>query len=252
MSLWPRKVEIQDVLTNSLWWLIAGFMGSFIILSIVFFTSWVISLDVASEFNHARMGAVDTNSMFPFVLSFITFLATTVSTISIYFILNITNPERYKRNLVVLWQIWFFGILTYVFATPVYIVMWLQDYDYIMIIFIVHCILLSFGTSLILEILNNYRYILTSVYGSFIGLFLSIFISLAIFYYVPSWTAKLISLLVILPTINTSMILFKWLFEFWYYHYNKYTNLDQLGDIFYQIELESKEKVRDEVEKNSL
>jgi hypothetical protein len=154
--------------------------------------------------------------------------------------------------LIVLWQIAFFWILTYIFITPLYIFTWLENYDNIMIVFILHCILLSFGTSIILEILNNYRYILTSIYWSFIWLFLTISISVFIFYSMQSWSAKLISLLVILPTINTSMIFFKWLFEFWYYHYNKYTNLDQLWDIFYQIELEAKEKVREEVEKNSI
>ena len=64
--------------------------------------------------------------------------------------------------------------------------MGLQNYDYIMIIFIGHCTLLSFGTSIILEILNNYRYILTSIYGSFIGLFMTIAVSIGIFYSMPS------------------------------------------------------------------
>ncbi len=251
MSLWPRKVSFQDVITNSLGGLIAWFIGSLIILIIVFVASGTINFSIVWEFKDSWT-LPKTNSMFPFILSFITFLSTMVAVICTYFILNITDPERYKRNFIVLWQIAFFWILTYVFATPLYIFMGLQSYDYIMIIFIWHCILLSFGTSIILEILNNYRYILTSIYWSFIGLFMTIAISIGIFYSMPSWYAKLVSLLVMLPAINTSTIFFKWLFEFGYYHYNKYTNLDQLWDIFYQIELEEKENIREEVEKSSI
>ena len=154
MSLWPRKVQIQDVITNSLWWLIAWFIGSLIILIIVFVASGVIDFNIVWQFEDSR-SLLKTNSMFPFLLSFITFLATTVAVISTYFILNITDPERYKRNFIVLWQIAFFWIITYIFATPLYIFMWLQNYDYIMIVFIWHCILLSFGTSIILEIFSR-------------------------------------------------------------------------------------------------
>jgi len=37
-----------------------------------------------------------------------------------------------------------------------------------------------------------------------------------------------------------------------YYHYHKITNLDGLGDIFYQIEQEEKELLREQEEKNNL
>jgi hypothetical protein len=37
-----------------------------------------------------------------------------------------------------------------------------------------------------------------------------------------------------------------------YYHYTVYTNKDGLWDIFYQIELEEKEMLREEEEKNSI
>ena len=52
--------------------------------------------------------------------------------------------------------------------------------------------------------------------------------------------------------INFSVTFFKQLFELAYYHYYKYTNLDQLGDIFYQIEMEEKQLLRDEEDKNTI
>jgi len=70
------------------------------------------------------------------------------------------NPERYKRNLIIFGQISLFGILTYVFFTPIYIYLGIKSYENILYIFIVHTLIVTFGTSIILEIMNNYRHIL--------------------------------------------------------------------------------------------
>jgi uncharacterized protein YacL len=121
-----------------------------------------------------------------------------------------------------------------------------------MVIFLFHTIIVTFATSIILEILNNYRYILIGIYGSFIGLFISIIVTMIIFSSFTSWFAKLISLVMLLPIINFTTTFFKQIFEFGYFYYNKYTNQDQLWDIFYQIEMEEKELLREEEEKNSI
>ena len=93
---------------------------------------------------------------------------------------------------------------------------------------------------------------LISVYWSFVGLFFSIIITSLIFSSFDSGNAKLISLIFLLPLINLSQVLFKWLFDFSYFHYNRLTNQDQIWDIFYQIEMEEKEALREEEEKNSI
>ena len=249
MSFGPKEISLQDIWLNTLWALIAWLVGSIIIMIIVFGTSSLVN--IPGTFEQARLGTA-TNGMFPFILSFITFIATTCSIMLTCFILNLTNPERYKTGAVVYGQIAFFGILTYAFITPIYIYTGLLAYDNILFIFIFHCITLAFGTSIILEVLNNYRYILTGIYGSFVGLFLTSILTLLIFNSFSEWFAKLISLLILFPIINAAIVFFKQLFEFAYFKYNKLTNLDQLWDIFYQIEQEEKRALREEEEKNSL
>ena len=64
------------------------------------------------------------------------------------------------------------------------------------------------------------------------------------------WTAKLFSLVVLLPIINFTITFFKQIFELIYYKYHLATNQDQLWDIFYQIEMDEKEALRLEEEKN--
>ena len=163
-----------------------------------------------------------------------------------------TDPDKFKKTLIHFWQLAFFALVTYIFITPVYIFSGHISYDSIMYVFIGHILFLTFGTSIILEVLNNYRYILTWIYWTFVWIFITVFITILIFFSLTNWYAKLISLLVLLPLINTLIVFFKQVFEFLYFYYYKTTSLDQLGDIFYQIELEEKENLREAEENSSL
>lgn len=249
MWFWPNKLEFQDALINSAWSFIAWIVWSIIILIIVFIL-WD-SLSITQNFAWSEVW-LETSSIFPLILSVITLIATTVTIFLTYKILNLTSANKYKNNIVIFGQLLFFIILTYVFITPIYIYTWLMDYEYIMYIFLIHTLIVIFWASLIQEILSNYRYILIWVYGSFIGLLISIIITVLIFTSLETGIAKLISLVVLLPIINFSTTFFKQLFEIVYFYYNKSTNQDQIWDIFYQIELEEKEKLKEEEEKNSI
>ena len=249
MSFWPKKIDFQDILINSLWSLIAWIIWWTIIL-IITFLLWD-SVNIPWTFANAQIW-LETSTIFPLILSIITLIWTTITIYLTYKLLTITSEERYKKNIVVSWQIAFFALFTYFFITPVYIYSGLINYDYIMYVFLAHTIIVMFGTNIILELLNNYRHILIWVYWSFIGLFVSMILTVLIFSSFSSWSAKLIILVLLIPIINFSITFFKELFELTYYYYYKYTNQDQLGDIFYQIEMEEKEILREEEEKNSI
>lgn len=249
MSFWPEKVTFSDILVNSLWSLIAWIIWSLIILVITFLLGD--SVNIPWTLKSASIW-LETSSIFPLILSLITLIWTTITMYLTYKLLTITSEKKYKKNVIISWQIAFFAFITYLFIGPVYIFVWLIDYQYIMYIFLAHTLIVTFWTSIILETLNNYRHILIWIYWSFIGLFISMWITILIFTYFDSGTAKLFSLVLLLPVINFSIIFFKQLFELVYYNYYKYTNLDQLWDIFYQIELEEKELLREEEEKNSI
>ena len=248
-SFGPTKISFQEILINSLWSLIAWIVWSVIIL-IITFLLWG-SVNIPGTFKEADIW-IETSTIFPLILSIVTLVGTTITIFLTYKLLHMTSETRYKKNVIIAGQIAFFAFLTYLFITPVYIYSWLIDYDYIMYVFLVHTLIVTFWTSIILEIMNNYRHILIGVYGSFIGLFLSMVLTLLIFTSFTSGTAKLFSLVLLLPIINFSITFFKQLFELAYFHYYNLTNQDQLGDIFYQIEMEEKELLRLEEEKNSI
>lgn len=135
--------------------------------------------------------------------------------------------------------------------TPIYIYVWMVSYNDIMLVFIAHILILAFWVSILLELLNNYRYILLWLYASFVWLFLSSIIIFLIFFSFSSWFAKLVSLLVILPLSNWLLVFFKWIFEYLYYLYFKFTWLDQFWDIFYTLEQEEKDQVEEAMDENT-
>lgn len=245
MSFWPQKINFQDIMINSLWSLIAWIVWSVIILLMS------LSLWVPWTFSTSHLW-LESSSIFPLILSIITLIWTTTTIYLTYKLLNMTSEQRYKKNVVISWQIAFFAFITYVFITPIYIFSGLIDYEYIMYVFLAHTLIVTFWTSLILELLNNYRHVLIWIYWSFAWLFVSLAITVFIFTSFETWTAKLLSLVLLLPIINFTITFFKQLFELAYFYYYKYTNLDQLWDIFYQIEMEEKELLREEEEKNSI
>lgn len=249
MSFWPKNITFQEVLINSLWSLIAWIIWSIFILVITFLLGS--SINIVWTFQTSDIW-LNKSPIFPLILSIITLIWTTISIYWTYKLLTITSEEKYKKNIIVTWQILFFAFITYLFITPVYIYLWLVDYEYIMYTFLAHVIIVTFWTNIILEILNNYRHILIWIYWSFIGLFISLIITISIFSSFNSGLAKLISLVILLPIINFTIIFFKQVFEIIYYKYYIYTNQDQLWDIFYQIENEEKELLKIEEEKNNI
>jgi len=251
MNFWPKKISFQDILVSSMWALIAGILWSLLIIIITFFSSG--ALQIQTKFDAVfKWVAWETSAIFPLALSLITFIGTSLSIFLTYIILSLINSERYKRNIIIFSQISLFWLLTYIFFTPIYIYLGIKSYANILYIFIAHTIITSFGTSLILEVMNNYRNILIWIYWSFIWLFVASFFSIVIFIITPEWTAKLFILVVLLPLINFSITFFKQLFELIYYKYYLLTNQDPLWDIFYQIEMEEKEELRLEEEKNMI
>ena len=249
MSFWPKQLKFNEILINSVWSLIAWAIWSIVIVIITFAISSVINIPL--EFNNATKW-ISTSAFFPLILSIITLIWTTITVFLTYFIINLTDSERYKRNIIILGQITFFAVITYLFVTPAYLYAWFKDVDYILYVFLFHSIIVIFWTSILLEILNNYRYILTWIYWSFIWMFTSIIITILIFSFFDDWVGKLIVLVLMLPLINCMVTFFKQIFEYFYFFYYRYTNLDKLWDIFYQIELEEKELLKEEEEKNSI
>ncbi len=244
---WPAKTDIKKIGINTLWALISWIIWSVLVLILTTTLSWII--DVKANFLRSE-NSMTMDLMFPFLLSIVMFISSFIVVISSYLFLAYINPEKYRKNTIIFWQISFFSLLTYIFVTPLYLKA--PNPDFLIYIFIIHSLLLFFGTSLLQELLNSYRYVLIWFYSSFVWLFVTTFISIAIFANLNNWNAKLILLALLFPIVNTSIVFFKWLFELAYYKYHKLTWYDQLWDIFYQIKVEEEEELREAEEESRI
>ena len=248
-SFWPRSIKFSEVAIITLGQLIAWFIWSIIILIIVFASASF--LDIWSQVT-VRWDSPERSTIFPIVLSFVTFIWTTASFLLWTKLLQLTDPEKYRPNSIIYSQLVFYGIFVYIFLTPVYLITGAMSNDMLMIITIIHALILALGTSLIQEILSNYRYLLLWFYASFVGTFFASAFVVLFFSLFESGFARLVSLLLILPLIYTSVAFFKGVSELLYYHYYNFSNLDPLWDIHMRLEREAAEELKELEEKNIL
>jgi hypothetical protein len=163
-----------------------------------------------------------------------------------------TDPEKYKKNRILFGQLAFLQILAYILMTPLYIYTWVWDFQNIIYVYLFHILLIISGTNIILDIFNNYRYVLIWIYGTIIALYFGIVFSVFVFSNLWDWAAKMVILMALLPLSNFIITFLKQIFELLYYYYYKFTSLDPLWDIFYQVEVEEERKLREEEEKNTI
>ncbi len=246
----PREISLKDIFINSLGTFIAGISWSILLLIFVLISSSF--YDIPGEFSSSWDLSSTKNIFFPFFLSFITFVVTEIVLFASYIFLSYTDPDKYERSSISYTQIAFISTLIYLFITPVYIYAWMMNYDNIMYVFVGHILILFFTLMIVLEILSNYRYILVWLYASVCSILITSFIALLVFWFFDSGTAKLVSLLIMLPLVNFLCIFFKWVFELAYYLYYKHTGNDNLWDIFRQLEIEAKEDLKQARDENSI
>lgn len=238
---WPRETTLWDIWLHSVGWWVAGVVGSVFLLIVVFGFSGL--FPIQHNFNSVIGMWQNTSALFPLFLSFMSFLAGLIVLLLQYKFSTMIDIERYKSTVLHYGNICFLSLILYIFIAPIYIWSGMIDYNNILTVFLIHMILLSFGSHLLTEILNNYRYVLVWFYASFASMLLSGIIVFSIFFYFETGFAKLLSLLFILPLTTFLSQLFTGFFQYVYYKYYKFTWNDQMWDIFYQIEQEEKEKL---------
>ncbi|MDD5377302.1 MAG: hypothetical protein PHH16_04270 [Candidatus Gracilibacteria bacterium] len=225
--LGPAKIDAISIGLSCLGSIAAGFLGGLFTLL----------------FTYIFLGSLQASTIFPYILSLVGFFAVLV-TVSVTFILNrLLFAEKYKEGSIVLAQISILSIFFFILVTPLYVyINWTRP-DLLIFVFLFHILINILATSLLSEILSSYRYILLSIYGSFIGFFVTAILSVVFFMnFSPSRNA-LYSLIGVIIVVNFVITLFRLLFEFVYYRIYITTGTDHLGDIFAQMENEEKEAV---------
>ena len=190
--------------------------------------------------------------VYPYIFSLTWFFAILFTSWLNLVMNRVINPDKYKRWSITFVQVFIFSIFLYIFLAPWYLYTAYENQTMLVYIFTIHILVGILWTSIFSEVLSNYRYILLGLYWSFIWFFVSILISILIFINLTKSNQSLYILIWAIIVVNLTVNTFRSLFEYLYYIIYKYTDFDQLWDIFYQIEQEEKEiteRAKKELEK---
>jgi hypothetical protein len=222
--LGPAEVDLVSVGLGTLGGIIAGFFGGL--------------LSFVASYVFVGMTQVAGTGVYPYLLSLVAFFSI-VLTVSTYFVfMRMLFPDKYRGAGLGFGQILLFCIFSYACVTPLYIAVGIMAPEQILTVFAIHVTLAVFGSSLVLEIVSNYRYVLLGVYGSFFGLFGSVVLTAAYFFGAQESARAIYSLLALPVVIAGIMTFVRLLFEAIYSFLYRQVGIDPLGDIFERIEQE--------------
>ena len=223
--LGPPKMTAMLAGLSSLGSIVAGFIGGLFTMLITY----------------AFLGSLQTSSIFPYILSLVGFFAILITTSTTFFLNRLLFPTKYKAGSMILGQTSILSIFFFILVSPLYIYINSLKPEFLIFAFLFHILINILATSLLSEILSSYRYVLLSIYGSFIGFMITSGLSVVFFMnFSPSKTA-LYSLIGVIVVVNFVITLCRSLFELAYYKIYSTTGIDHLGDIFMKIENEEKE-----------
>ncbi len=227
--LGPPKSDIVSVGIISVASIVAGFIGGLFLLICTFF--FLTGIKWAAP------------AVFPYVLALVAFVAILCSSYLNFYFSRLIFPEKYASTVTVSAQVFTFSLLMYLIFTPLYVFAWWRGELSLMGVYVVHVLTAVLWTTLIVEILSNYRYVLLSIYAAFFGFFGGVFSSLLFFLSDSSNSVKILSALsitLILAFFFTT--LFRSFFEFIYYKLYTLSGQDVLWSLFSEIEKEERER----------
>jgi hypothetical protein len=224
--LGPPKIDIIQVWLIWIWSMISGFIGSIVIVVSIF-----LFLLKAREFSW----------VYPYIYAITAFFATLFTSGLNIFMNKTINPDKYKQWSITFVQVFLVSIFLFIFFLPIYIYATAMYQTTLVYIFCLNVLLSILSGSIFNEVLSSYRYILLWIYWSFIWTLISILLTIIVLLTAQQSSQNLFVLIWLLILINTATNVFRALFEYVYYIYYTKTWMDQLWDIFYQIESEEKE-----------
>jgi len=199
----------------------SGFIGS-IVLGIVLFLSWSVvgntlsPTDVASPELGMNTGQ-QTHPLFLSIITLAVFLSTLVGNMAYVFLITVVD-EKYIRRSTALTHIFFGNLVTLLFMLPVYA---LASRTFgssgVAMSAILHLVITSFLTLLILEVLHQSKYILVNAYGIFLGVILFFVVGSLLIGSSSSTLVLLLSLPLVLGMLafgnRTAEVFYAWIYK---------------------------------------
>lgn len=221
------------------------FVGIFLMALVSLLVGGVISLGVlvASFFS---MGQFSIESgVSPMILAMSTFFSLVVGAMMYLSIAKIIFPAIYTRTPSLMKHSMLYMIVLYLVLMPMYLFAANVQSSSVLVTYLVHILLAIFGIEIILSLISQYRYALLSFYANIASIALSGGFVFLIFSSSKNSSTNLFILmgLSILTFFASTVLIF--LVKFFYYKFYTLTGNDPLGSVFFSIEEEEKNAVKD-------
>jgi len=187
----PRRMTFFTLILKTFAGLIGGTIGSMVFLLILLVASSVLQ----PLLSPAEATANEISPLFIIILMAMVFITSVISSIITPLFLSYTERERYTRVATSLYQIFMINIVIFVFISPVYFTTSLDRLEFSAYAAGIQIILSALSASLILEIMNDFRYALLGVYTTILGVLVSTAVNLMIYKLFGSATVLLFAAL---------------------------------------------------------
>ncbi len=245
----PRKMSFFTLVLKTFAGLAGGVAGTLVLLMIFLLTSSILQ----PVLSPAEAAAQEISSLFIFILMAMIFATSLVSSLIGPLLLSYTERERYTRITTALSQIFIINVVIFAFMAPLYLTTSTTRLDLTAYVAGLQIILSATASTLILELIHDYRYALLTVYTTMLGILVAT--AGSFFMYTAFGRAGATILLFIsLPLIWSVIGFFQGAFTMFYYWLYSNYGVDFLATstsygVDYGIPEQNEEEESEEVER---
>lgn len=187
----PRQVSLFTLFAKTFLGLCGGIFGSLILL-IIFLAS---SSILGPVLNPANATTDQVNPIFIVILMAMIFVTSLLSSMLTPWLLSYTERLRYPRMTTAIYQIFILNLIIFAFTAPIYLSTSTTSLEFTAYAAGMQILLVCLSSALIMEILNDEKYPLLSVYTSVIGVLVATAVNLFLFQLFKNTTVLLFAAL---------------------------------------------------------
>lgn len=218
-SYGPRKMSFFTVVLKTFAGLVGGIAGTLVLLLIFLSTSSILQPVLGTTVEN-EFASGEVSPLFMVILMSMIFATSLISSMLSTFLLAYTERDRYTRIATTMSQVFIINIVIFAFVLPIYLTTSTTRLELTAFAAILQIILSAASSSLILELIHDYRYSLLAVYTTVLGVLVATGITFML--YITSGNTTVV-LFAALPTLwffiglsqGVLAMIYYWIYQTW-------------------------------------
>jgi hypothetical protein len=216
-SYGPRKLSFLTLVLKTFAGFAGGAAGALVMMLIFLGTSSILQPILGAT---ADAAAGEASPLFIVVLMAMIFATSLVSSMASVLLLSYTERDRYTRIATAMSQVFIINVVIFAFVLPIYLTASTARLELTAFAAFTQVLLSATASSMILELIHDYRYSLVAVYTTILGILVSTGVNFFLYYAAGSATIMLFAALpIIWATIGFAQsafgMIYYWIYETW-------------------------------------